>query len=69
MLCSQCTDDKIVYIYKNSFTGAQSILDHLIVSESLSGDVHRYCSIHEGDNLSYHCPIITNIAMNIKYDH
>ena len=46
MLCSQCTDDEILYTYENSITVAQSILDHLIVSESVSGDVHRYCSIH-----------------------
>ena len=68
-LCSQCTDYEILYIYENRFTGAQSKLDHLILSESFSGDVNWYCSIHEGDNLSDHCPIIMNIAMNIKYDH
>ena len=69
ILCSQSTNDEILYTYENSFTGAQSIIDYLIVSESLSGDVHRYCAIHEEDNLSDHCPIITNTEMNSKYDH
>jgi len=66
-LCCQCTEDKVMYTYENSFTGGRSKLDMFIVSESLAGNVSGYFAIHEGDNLSDHSPIVMNINLNVQY--
>ena len=61
-----CAD--ISYSYCNTYTNAFSIIDHIFVSQSLNGYIHKYYSIcDEVDNQSDHVPIV--IAFQIELEH
>ncbi|ELT97547.1 hypothetical protein CAPTEDRAFT_202914 [Capitella teleta] len=51
----------------HSATGAQSVLDHFIVSENLFGSIESYLCLHEGDNLSDHLPVCLNLDVKASF--
>ena len=60
-----CAD--ISYSYCNTYTNASSIIDHLFVSQSLSGYIYKYYTIcDEVDNQSDHVPIVMTFQLELK---
>ena len=60
-----CAD--ILYSYCNTYTNAYSIIDHIFVSQSLSGYIHKYYSIcDEVDNQSDHVPIVMTFQLELE---
>ncbi|ELU17989.1 hypothetical protein CAPTEDRAFT_190211 [Capitella teleta] len=55
------------FTYNNEATGAQSVLDHFIVSENLFGSIESYSCLHEGDNLSDHLPVCLNLDVKASF--
>ncbi|ELU01739.1 hypothetical protein CAPTEDRAFT_217538 [Capitella teleta] len=55
------------FTYNNEATGAQSVLDHFIVSENLLGSIESYSCLHEGDNLSDHLPVCLNLDVKASF--
>ena len=49
------------YTYENVATGSESVLDHFLISENMYSNIIEYFSIHEGDNLSDHSPVIMGL--------
>lgn len=54
----------IQFTYENIATNSRSVIDHFICSENLHLSLSQYKSIHEGQNLSDHCPILLSISMD-----
>ena len=67
-LCLNDTTSNVSYTYENVVTGSQSIIDHFLISDQLSQCVLKYESIHEGDNLSDHCPLVLELNVLVDYD-
>lgn len=57
----------VSYTFESKINGIKSTIDHFLVSANLLPVVTHYVSIHEGDNLSDHCPI--SMWLNIDLDH
>jgi hypothetical protein len=49
-----CTSSSIDFTYENAASGAQSTIDHFIISDNLKHNVVGYSVSHDGDNLSDH---------------
>ena len=54
----------VEFTYENIATGSRSVIDHIIVSESLSSQVLSYYSIDSVDNMSDH----RVLAAELKFD-
>jgi len=57
-----CSDVK--HTYENIHTGVLSTLDHFLISENLLQYVLEYRSIHEGESLSDHCPVLLRLSLD-----
>ena len=62
-----CSSTKLIldneFTYENS-TGARSFIDHFLLTENLIDCISDVKVIHDGDNLSDHCPV--SITFNIN---
>jgi exonuclease III len=56
----------VQFTYENESADIMSTLDHFIVSENLLNSLLEYRSLHDGHNLSDHCPIIMKLNINIE---
>ena len=54
---------QVDYTYSNDASGVRSIIDHSFLSENLIPNVTHYSSMHDGDNLSDHCPIKLHVSL------
>jgi len=54
LACTKCD-----YTYESKINRNRSVIDHIIFSNSLVDKVFRYEAIHDGDNLSDHCLVIS----------
>ena len=43
------------------------IIDHFLVNNALFRHIKGYCSIHEGDNVSFHEPIVLKLDFTVDY--
>ena len=53
---TECSD--VNFTYMSDINNALSVLDHFIVSESFVSSLMSYECIHDGDNVSDHCPVL-----------
>ncbi|ELU01730.1 hypothetical protein CAPTEDRAFT_200004, partial [Capitella teleta] len=60
-------ENTVGFTYNNEATGAQSVLDHFIVSENLFGSIESYSCLHEGDNLSDHLTVCLNLDVKVSF--
>ncbi|ELU02058.1 hypothetical protein CAPTEDRAFT_218117 [Capitella teleta] len=66
--CLSSPKNTVGFTYNNEATGAQSVLDHFIVSENLFGSIESsYSCLHEGDNLSDHLPVCLNLDVKASF--
>jgi hypothetical protein len=65
--CLSSPKNTVGFTYNNEATGAQSVLDHFIVSENLFGSIESYSCFHEGDNLSDHLPVCLNLDVKASF--
>ena len=54
------------FTYESKINGMKSTIDHFLVSANLLPSVTHYVSIHEGDNLSDHCPISMRLNLDLE---
>ncbi|ELT88223.1 hypothetical protein CAPTEDRAFT_192739 [Capitella teleta] len=57
------------FTYVNDATGARSVIDHFLISENLIPNVVHFSSLHDGDNLSDHCPIKLQLSLPMMRLH
>ena len=61
--CDMSDKANIIYTYENVSASTESIIDHFIVSDNLFRNIIGYRSLHDGNNLSDHVPIL--LTLNI----
>ena len=57
-----CSNVGVEFTYENIATGSRSVIDHIIVSESLSSQVLSYYSIDSVDNMSDHRVLVAELT-------
>lgn len=65
-----CDDSPLCHIdftYKCPVYDTLHVIDHFIVNNALVNEIIDYRSIHDGDNLSSHCPISLSLDVNVAY--
>ena len=50
-----------------SLESVTSIIDHFIMSQGLFSSLNEYTSVHDGDNMSDHCPIVASFSIDVKH--
>ena len=66
-LCVKSSLSAVDFTYQNSASNAQSIIDHFIVSKGLSDAISQYECLHDGQNLSDHCPVLLRLNMIVVH--
>lgn len=59
-------NSNVSYTYESKINGEKSILDHFLMCENLFPSVCKYESLHDGDNLSDHCPISMTLDLDAQ---
>lgn len=54
----------VPYTFESKINGHKSILDHVMVSENMVPFIEGYTSLHDGNNMSDHCPV--SVRLNIE---
>ncbi len=62
-----CECANIQYTFENINVGTFSTLDHFLFSENIMPCVTEYRSIHDGDNLSDHSPVLIRLALGVDH--
>ena len=76
-LSEYCNNDDLVCVTRTlhvdneftyeSSTGSRSFFDHFLISDSLIHIFDGIDILHDGDNLSDHCPVVINLNMNTHH--
>jgi hypothetical protein len=66
-LCLESPLSSVDFTYANTSTGVTSTLDHFIVSRNVYDGISCYVSVHEGDNLSDHYPVLLELQIDVEY--
>ena len=66
-LCIQSNNSLVDYTYESNINNSNSIIDHFIVSDNLYMGIEEYESVHDGDNLSDHCPLLLKMNMSVNH--
>ena len=66
-LCLHSENSTVDYTYQNDVSGAESIIDHFIISENLFNCINVYSCLHEGNNLSDHDPVCLSLAARVEH--
>ena len=61
-----CSNVGVEFTYENIATGSRSVIDHIIVSESLSSQVLSYYSIDSVDNMSDHRVLVAELNFDVE---
>ncbi len=62
-----CVHNSVDFSYESYIDGSQSLIDHFIISRSLSVNVDCVKVIHLGNNLSDHSIISMSLSVNVDY--
>ncbi len=62
-----CVHNSVDFSYESNIDGSQSLIDHFIMSRSLSTSVNCAKVIHMGNNLSDHSIISMSLSVNVDY--
>jgi exonuclease III len=57
-------NSNVCFTYESRINGEKSILDHFLLCENLFLRVGKYVSVHDGENVSDHCPV----SLSLKLD-
>lgn len=62
--CTRNLNANNEYTYENSL-GNKSFLDHFLIAENMINSVLNVRVLHDGDNLSDHCPVVLSFDVNV----
>jgi len=69
VFCDMSDTADILFTYENVSSSTESIIDHFIVSENMYRNLLDYRSIHDGNNLSDHAPILLSLNLVTSREH
>ena len=57
------------YTFTSSISNSRSIIDHFIISDSLSEHINKHSTIDDVDNMSDHNPLYLQLSLPITIEH
>ena len=64
-LCHACSN--VQYSFTSPVNHSGHVIDHFIVSSNLFNSISCYFSLHDGDNVSQHSPIVLKLGIDAVY--
>ena len=61
------TNNNVDYTYESKITYTRSLIDHIVVSESMLESAISLDAIHEGHNLSDHSPLVAKFGISTQH--
>ncbi len=66
-ICDNSELSQVDYTYLCPVNHSKHVIDHFIVNNGLTNAIKTYTSIHDGDNVSSHCPVKLVLDIGVTY--
>jgi exonuclease III len=59
---TELENNGFIHTFESKIDGSRSVIDHFAVTENMYDNICYYGVLHDGDNLSDHCPVVITIS-------